>query len=365
MKVRAFRADDRDFAAHMRLVNLQYPDEPTSTARLRHVHAAKSQEWWRHLIVELIDQVVAYGEIGQVFWTRCPVQYFVQVDVDPTCLGQGIGSCVFTRLLEMAQADNQVTMLTAECRDDKRMAVKFLTNKGFNLDCRSPASELEIATFNEQPFVPRIKQAVKNGIRFSSLQDFSQLPDWPERYWRLNEELQMDVPSPEPYRKRTLSQFVHHKIEAPEFAPDCTHIALGNSKWVGQSVLLIDPEHPEIGGTGLTGVREGWRRMGIATALKLVGLRAAREREVKRVVTNNEENNPMLDINQRLGFKPLPAWLGWSLILDSKSLKVQTAKIPVEPVSQTGWEIGTQVCSLVCILGFPSRKIRPITSHVP
>ena len=319
MKVRAFRADDRDFAAHMRLVNLQYPDEPTSTARLRHVHAAKSHEWWRHLIVELNDLVVAYGEIGHVFWNQCPAQYFVQVDIDPTCLGQGIGSFVFTRLLEMAQADNQVSMLTAECREDKGKAVEFLTDKGFSIEIRNPASELEVATFEEQPFVPRIEQAVKNGIRFSSLQDLSQLPDWQERYWHLNEELQMDVPSPEPYRKRTLSQFVQHKIEAPEFAPDCTHIALSNSKWVGQSVLLIDPEHSEIGGTGLTGVRQGWRRMGIATALKLFVLRTARERGVKRVVTDNEENNPMLGINQRLGFKPLPAWLGWSLILDSKS----------------------------------------------
>ena len=55
-----------------------------------------------------------------------------------------------------------------------------------------------------------------------------------------------------PTARETLSQFVQHKIEAPEFAPDCTHIALSNSKWVGQSVLLIDPEHSEIGGTGLT-----------------------------------------------------------------------------------------------------------------
>ena len=37
------------------------------------------------------------------------------------------------------------------------------------------------------------------------------------------------------------------------------------------------------------------------------------------MITANEENNPMLQINLALGFKPLPTWLGWSLALDSKS----------------------------------------------
>ncbi len=59
--------------------------------------------------------------------------------------------------------------------------------------------------------------------------------------------------------------------------------------------------------------------MGIATTLKLAVLRVARERGIKRMITANEENNPMLQINYALGFKPLPVWLGWSLTLDSQS----------------------------------------------
>ena len=320
MKTRAFRADDRDYAARMRLVNLQYPDDPCSVAELRHADDTRPNEvWWRQLMVEQNDEVVAYGAIGPAFWTNSPDQFFAQVDVDPACLRQGIGSYVFTRLVEMAQTDNQVSMLTAECREDIESAVAFLTDKGFSIDIRKPSSLLEIATFDEQPFARLMERVKDKGLHIRSLQSLSRLSDWQEKYWLLNEEIMQDVPTPEPYRKRPLSQFVQQKVKSPQFAPDCNHIALSGSKWVGMSELWLDPEHPELGSTGLTGVSREWRRMGIATALKASVLRVARERGLKRMITSNEENNPMLEINHALGFKLLPAWLGWSLTIDRKS----------------------------------------------
>ena len=84
MKMRAFRADDKDYAARMRLVNLQYPDDPCSMAELRHADETKPDVWWRQLIVEKNGEVVAFGAIGQAFWTNSPDQFFVQVDVGPS-----------------------------------------------------------------------------------------------------------------------------------------------------------------------------------------------------------------------------------------------------------------------------------------
>ena len=45
---------------------------------------------------------------------------------------------------------------------------------------------------------------------------------------------------------------------------------------------------------------------GIATALKVKAFEKLREKGVKQVRTDNEENNPMYKINVALGFTPEP-----------------------------------------------------------
>jgi len=44
-------------------------------------------------------------------------------------------------------------------------------------------------------------------------------------------------------------------------------------------------------------------------------LRRAKAKGVRRVITDNEENNPMFQINLMLGFRTQPAWLSWQLNL--------------------------------------------------
>ena len=93
-------------AARERLANLQYPDDPFSLTKMRHADETRGDVWWRQLIVEENGEVVAFGAIGQAFWTNNPDKYLVEVDVNPACLGQGIGFSVFNKLVEMAQSDN-------------------------------------------------------------------------------------------------------------------------------------------------------------------------------------------------------------------------------------------------------------------
>jgi GNAT superfamily N-acetyltransferase len=62
---------------------------------------------------------------------------------------------------------------------------------------------------------------------------------------------------------------------------------------------------------GMTGVLRAHRRMGIATALKVRAIQFAQTYGARWIETGNEENNPMLQINLRLGFQPAPAWLSF------------------------------------------------------
>ena len=53
----------------------------------------------------------------------------------------------------------------------------------------------------------------------------------------------------------------------------------------------------------MTGVRRAWRRRGIALALKQAQIDAAKAAGLRRLRTANAVQNPMLLVNERLGFR--------------------------------------------------------------
>jgi len=63
--------------------------------------------------------------------------------------------------------------------------------------------------------------------------------------------------------------------------------------------------------TGLTGVDRQYRRRGLATALKCQVIEVAQRLGARRILTSNEENNPMFQLNLRLGFEAQPAEVDW------------------------------------------------------
>lgn len=69
---------------------------------------------------------------------------------------------------------------------------------------------------------------------------------------------------------------------------------------MGYSNLLLGEGYYE---TQMTGVTPGWRGKGIATLLKLKGIRYALDHGGLEIRTTNDEvNGAMLVINRRLGF---------------------------------------------------------------
>ena len=85
-------------------------------------------------------------------------------------------------------------------------------------------------------------------------------------------------------------------------------IAIVDGRFVGVTSLWRSLAEKDKLHTALTGVVRGLRRKGIATALKVRAVEFARDQEARVIRTENEENNPMYDLNVRLGFRPVPAW---------------------------------------------------------
>ena len=98
-------------------------------------------------------------------------------------------------------------------------------------------------------------------------------------------------------------------FEHPDFIPEGYFIAMDGERWVGTSSVWNRRSKPGELYTRLTGVVRSHRRRGIATALKVRAHEFARTTGAETIVTDNEENNPMFDLNVQLGFRPTKAWL--------------------------------------------------------
>lgn len=121
--------------------------------------------------------------------------------------------------------------------------------------------------------------------------------------YQLEQDLLEDVPMPEKYESEPFeSWWAHFNREEVKF--EYMFLALDGERPVGLSQIRPNSVDPTLALTGLTGVRREYRRRGLATALKLAAMSNAKALGVKSLYTDNEENNPMLQLNYRLGFEP-------------------------------------------------------------
>jgi RimJ/RimL family protein N-acetyltransferase len=87
-------------------------------------------------------------------------------------------------------------------------------------------------------------------------------------------------------------------------------VALDGDEVVGYARLYSIPALPHRLENGLTAVRRSHRRRGIATALKRAQIAWAATNGYRELVTSSVEGNEaMRAVNERLGYKPLPAWI--------------------------------------------------------
>jgi len=195
--------------------------------------------------------------------------------------------------------------------------VRFLTQRGFKQVLRAPVSYLDLTSFDPAPFAAYPAGVKEQNIEIRPLSEIMLVePDWKLKFWELEWELLQDVPTPEPLTKMPLDVFERRTYQSPNFVPEAQHIALDGDKWVGMSGLWRSQAVSHMLYTGLTGVVRSHRRRGIAIAMKLRAIDFAARYGATTIETDNEEGNPMFQINLKLGFEPQAAWLDFEKKLD-------------------------------------------------
>lgn len=311
--IRSFQKTDADYEAVVAIHNAVWTTDIYTVHEWRHQEEIIDPKYfYQRFLVMMDERVVAFGDCHETWWAYSPGKYRIRIDVHPDYEGYELASRLYERLMLTLQeeAPHALVMLTADSREDKPNKMRFLAEQGFEQVMREPISHLDVAAFDEAKFAGAVEKSRQAGIKIRTISELERLdPDWKQKLWDVRWHILQDIPSPQPRTREPLEEFEKRLHGHPNFDPDAWFIAVDQEEYVAYSNFYVTSTMPDKLFTGVTGVRKSHRRRGIATTLKVHGIAFAKAYGAKVIQTENEENNPMYELNMQLGFEPAPAWV--------------------------------------------------------
>ena len=302
-------AQEGDAPAVADLLNRDYP-EPTAVEEVRErLRSANGGRQVMRLVATTDadpDRVIGYGHVLRDDWME-PGLFWAHVVVEPDLLRRGCGAQLFDTLLTWSRERGGATF-RGEARENMPEGLRFAERHGFHIDRHIFESTLDLATFDERPFLSTLDAARAAGIRFFSLADLGDTMEARRRLYELERVVARDVPGGSESATRPFEVFLREVCDPEHYRPETQHVAAVGDTWIGMAGVLDYPINRTMY-NGITGVLPAYRGRGVAKALKLLAIRAAQARGAAIMRTNNDSQNaPMLAVNRALGYRPEPGY---------------------------------------------------------
>ncbi len=295
MTIRPFNKTDADYQALCDVSNAIWPDRPSVPQGTKESDKRRDPKYyWQRLVVESDGVIIASAVYGESDWTHVPGKFSISMQVHPDHQRQGIGTKLYDHVMSDL-AERTPTIFESHAREDKLEGMSFLEKRGYKRTLRDQMSELVVADFDPAPFAWTAGRMAEAGVEIRTVVELEA------------DGVMQDVPTDDPVTGQPFEQWVKW-LTHPGYIPEAFFLAIEDGKQVGMTALWQSLAEKDKLHTALTGVVRSMRRKGIATALKVRAIECARDRGSRIIRTENEENNPMYDLNVRLGFKPVPAW---------------------------------------------------------
>ncbi|MEM7029772.1 MAG: GNAT family N-acetyltransferase [Chloroflexota bacterium] len=310
--IRPFEPTDAEYDAVVAVANAAWPDEQDTVANWKHNDANRNADrlFQRFTVENDTQEIVAEAACWESNWSHVPGKYVFEITIHPDCAQQGIEALCYDHLLNfLSLREPKPTTLQTFTREDKTNRIQFLTDHGYKMAMREANSQIDLADYDFSHFEKSQEKVLGQGIELLTLPEIqARDQDWMKPYHALFTAIITDIPDTDDTTPQPIAEFAK-EFEHPNFLPNAQFFALEDGKWVGLSTIWKDAVQEDRHWVGVTGILPSHRRRGIATALKWLTFDYARRHNVRYIVTENEENNPMYDLNIALGFEPLPGWL--------------------------------------------------------
>lgn len=257
----------------------------------------------RLVAVDSTGLAVGYALLYSSEWMQ-PGQHWLWLIVDPARRGQKWGAAIYQEGLRLLRAD-QPTACFTEVRDHDGVSLRFAERRGFRIDRHLFESRLDLRSFDDSRFAGLIDSVRSEGIRLFSLAEVGDTTENRHKLWEVNRETSLQIPGstggfPDFDAFNTIFN------TSAWFDPAGQILAADGDQFVGLSAVGYFAEDHSAYNL-MTGVLKSYRGRKIAQALKLLSVRYALSTPADVLRTHNDsENEPMLRINDKLGYVPQP-----------------------------------------------------------
>ena len=208
---------------------------------------------------------------------------------------EGIGGALFAALSGWARARGAAEV-ESWIDDVEEAGLAFARTLGFVEISRELKVALELHDHDPPPVDP------PPGIEIVT---WAERPDAARGMYEVYVEAEPDIPGNEGDEPATFEEWLEQHMSGSGDQPEWTFVARAGDEVVGYAKFSLTEAQPGIAFHDLTGVKRAWRGRGIAGALKRTQIAWAKENGYARVVTKNEERNePIRRLNERLGYRP-------------------------------------------------------------
>jgi GNAT superfamily N-acetyltransferase len=290
--VRLAVGDDAEAVATVRAVVAPY--KVMSAAATRHMITVQSpKERFLPLVADREGEIVAWASAGINVWTSEPGQAHLSIYVHPDHRKRGIGSELAERLHQHLTEVGAVRVRSFVQPD----GLEFARNLGYDGTRQMHFAGLDLtAPLPELPETPA-------GIELVALDSVD-----PRTAYTADTIASLDEPSDSPLDSVDYDQWLEEVWNSPSVDRSLSVGAMAGEEMAAFTVVETAGDRMW---SGMTGTIPAYRGTGLAKLVKSVALRRAAAAGITSAYTSNDdENGPMLAVNNWLGYRRVQTELG-------------------------------------------------------